>query len=84
MSNLAKQIASESPAHGMPMTSLDQKENLARYRHDLVNTVAWLGLGPPCAELLRVSEVFFLGMNPVLEFLKRILLCYWSTDAPAD
>jgi hypothetical protein len=39
MSNLAKQIASESPALGVPMTSLGQKENLARSLRDLVSTV---------------------------------------------
>jgi hypothetical protein len=46
------------------MTTLDQKENLARYQHDLANTVESSELCPPCTELLHASEVFFRDMNP--------------------
>jgi hypothetical protein len=39
--NLAKQIASRNPALVTPMTTVDQKENLARYQGDWVGTVEW-------------------------------------------
>jgi hypothetical protein len=39
--NLAKQIANGNPALGTPRTTLDQKENLARYQGDWVGTVEW-------------------------------------------
>ena len=66
------------------MTTLDRKENLARYQRDLANKVEWLVLDPPYAELLHASEVFFRDMNQESQFPRKILLCYWHTDAPAD
>jgi len=37
--NLAKQIASRNPDLAEVMTTLDRKENLARYQDDLANKV---------------------------------------------